>query len=394
MKNVSEETLYNYYKKHDFNPTTFSLKTENELLIHKTKRNNLYVNKLGLPNLVWKDTNVLEVGCSSGENSLILAKLGAKFTFVEPLQSSVDKLKELFKHWGIENAINEIYIAPIDIVQLNRQYDIIIAEGFIHTLSNRKEVLRKLFKHLEEDGLLILSTNDTTGCFLEYFKTSIAQLYCKSLGITKLEEKVEAIRPFFEPNFNTIPHTRPFASWAKDVLFNPLIPTSFYDFTEIISDLLDLQPLYYSSWPSYKHSNDLVWHKRNPVYNDHINTALNGYKLRCMSYLLGEPLPEKEAMQILLSSNSEIIVDLVRKTMNEMTMILLKQKSDSENLYNSLRELHGIANGKLKKVIKEMLSILNNLKPEIYLKCNTIKKYWGVPYHYIILGKWHDRRSL
>lgn len=380
-------TLSTYYKRHNFNPTTFSLNTEDEYRAHANKRNNLYVNKLGLPNLLWRGANILEVGCSSGENSLVLARLGAKFTFVEPLESSVVKLIELFKMWGVEDAIEGCHVTTIENFQSDSQYDAIIAEGFIFTLKKRKDIMRKLFTHLSKNGLLILSTIDPIGVFIEYFKVTLACLYCHQANIIELDQKVQAVKPFFELDFNKIPHSRPFTFWAKDNLFNPFFnPNSFYGFCEIISDLADLNPYYYNSWPSYKHFNDLTWHKKVPSYQEHIESAINGYKLRRLSFLLGESLlDEKEAIKLLLVPNGEEIIQQVEKVICAMTTTLNEKKTDF--LIYHLSKLLTLVDGSLKDVVKEMLIVSKDISPDVYSRCINLRKFFGVPYHYIILSR-------
>lgn len=381
-----EETLYSFYSKYDFNPTGFSLETEKQFGIQAAKRNNLYVNKLSLPNLIWRNANVLEIGCGSGENALVQAKLGAKFTFVEPVKPLLDQTVKLFQKWQVADAINEIHISTIEDFEFHSKFDVIIAEGFIHSLRKRREVIRKLFSNLNENGLLILSTLDTAGSFLDFFKAGIAQIYCHSQGITDLDEKVEAVRSFFEFDFEHIPHSRPFSAWAKDILFNPVFnPNSFYDFPKIISDLSDLHPWYYSSWPSYKHSNDLLWHRYIPGYDTHINQVLGSYYLRRHSFILGEPLPEKDALQMLLKTDTKSITDLVPRIIGELNQIMCREKAGYDKLRGLLEQLANSSNGEIKTLAKEMLSVVNETEPAVYQECKTLRKYWGVPSHYIVL---------
>ncbi len=65
MKTASAETplrLHEYYAKEDFNPCYFRVRDQAEYERHFAKRVNLYVNKLRIPQLFWKDRDVLEVG--------------------------------------------------------------------------------------------------------------------------------------------------------------------------------------------------------------------------------------------------------------------------------------------------------------------------------------------
>ena len=64
------QRLFDYYQKNQFIPTTFDIMSREKLAQHRRKRENLYVNKLSLPKLIWREAKVLEVGCASGENAL------------------------------------------------------------------------------------------------------------------------------------------------------------------------------------------------------------------------------------------------------------------------------------------------------------------------------------
>ena len=134
--------LHEYYINNKFNPTTFDILSEEKLTRHRVKRDNLYVKKLSIPNLVWKNAKVLEVGCSSGENSLLYAEMGAKLSLVEPVVDSVKRLKKLFSHYTLTGSIKKVYVDEIENVKIGEDYDIVVAEGFINTLKKRREVLK------------------------------------------------------------------------------------------------------------------------------------------------------------------------------------------------------------------------------------------------------------
>lgn len=376
--------LHEYYRHNKFNPTTFDISSDDKLRLHRIKRNNLYVNKLSIPNMIWKNLRVLEVGCSSGENSLLYAQMGAKLTLVEPLEDSVEKLKQLFIHFGIQDSVEQIFVDVVENVYLSGKYNIIVAEGFINSIKRKKEVIRKLFEGLATEGLLIISTADSIGSFIECFKSALAQLYCRKNNIETFDSKVEAVRPFFEEDFKKIPHSRAFELWVKDILINPIYTDyPLYDFDEIVEDLKDLNPFYYSSWPSYRHANDLTWHKKTVENGRALRQVVDGYNLRRMSFLLGEEMDEKEAMMFLVENEN---TDIIVKIKNIIFAIRSELHGKSENsLYNALKKAEEISNGKIKQLLREMIFVLKKMDPESYLTCGLLRKYWGVPCHYIVL---------
>ena len=379
-------SLVEYYQKNQFIPTTFDIMSEDKLEQHRRKRENLYVNKLSIPNMTWRNACVLEAGCASGENSLIYAQMGARLTLIEPMESSINKLGNLFRHYNMEESVEKIYIDTIENVTLDKQYDIIVAEGFIHALDRKRDVIRRLYRNLCDGGLLIVSANNSVGCFCECVKSAIAQLYCLRNNISELNDKVAAVRSFFSDDFERIPHSRPFELWAKDTLFNPLITSgSFYDFDRMIDDLSDMQPAYYSSWPSYKHANDLKWHKYIPDNSQETDKAIQGYKLRLPSFLLGAAQLESEALKYLLEhrdSNFQLHIESVLAAVNREL-----HEGQAGSIISACRELKEVFHGKIQRLFLEIIDNLTDLNPDTYRKSTALRRHWGVPYHYIVFYK-------
>ena len=77
-------SLLEYYRKNVFNPVPISVEDHKIWNAHVAKRRNLYERHLGIPLPLLRDRSVIEFGCNSGENSLVLAMHGANLTLVEP----------------------------------------------------------------------------------------------------------------------------------------------------------------------------------------------------------------------------------------------------------------------------------------------------------------------
>ncbi|SLM30910.1 hypothetical protein MTBBW1_2520011 [Desulfamplus magnetovallimortis] len=378
--------LHEYYIKHDFNPTTHDIKNVNKFNIHKNKRDNLLINKLNIHPRVWNDAKVLEIGCSSGENTLLFALMGSKLTIIEPIEKSIQQLQNLFINYNTTHSINKIYIDLIDNVYFNDKFDIIVIEGLIHSLSNKKLILRKIFSYLNDYGLLILSTSNSVGGFIELIKSLIIQLYCRKNKINHLSQKVEAAKLFFQQDYNSIPHSRKFELWAKDVLFNPLMLNEcYYDFDMIISDISDLSPNFYSSWPSYQPVNDLTWHKKVTGLDSELNKILDSYHLKENSFILGDILNNIESLEFLYKYNNiktkDTIHDIYKYANNIINHI------DITLLINKLKEMCIFKHPKINKVINDIIIVLSNLSPGSYMAASNLRSYWGVPNHYIVLSK-------
>ncbi len=379
-------TLAEYYSRNQFNPTTFDILSEEKLQIHRQKRDNLYLNKLSIPNLVWRGVRVLEVGCSSGENSLLYAQMGAKLTFIEPLANSIEKLKSLFRHYNIEQAVEKIHLDTIENVPLEENYDIIVAEGFLNALEQRSRIIRSLYQALAEDGLLIISTIDRVGAFLEYTKAALAQLFCRKETIEEQDRQVEAIKPFFEDDFERIPHSRDFSLWAKDVLLSPIMTTEpFYDFDEMVKDLSELQPKYYSSWPAYRPVNDLTWHKYIPNEQKELQKIVRGYYFKRPSFLFGRVQEETHALRYLLENQDGRLISHLKSIMAATRKELHESQSGSSLL--AVEDALKVCRGEVHSLMVEIYENLRQLHPDTYRHSPLLRQHWGVPCHYIVFRK-------
>lgn len=321
-------TLHDYYKKYDINPIEIDLYNKKNLELHIKQRNNLYVNKLHLPLLIWKNSEVLEVGPANGENSLINAMNGANISVVEPNKEFSKNMTKLFHRYGFLENIRNIINKPIEDVKLKTKYDIIIAEGILSQLQDRKGVIRKLFSALSDNGLLIISTNDPSGSYIEYFKSKFFKEYTK--GITDIYKLCELSKQFFYEDYMKLNTKRPYENWVKDVIISPLIDDFFlWGFDEIVDCLIDLSPIYYSSHPSYTIGTDYSWYKN--VNKNDIKSIVESYIKKRHEFVMGE---------------------------------------DKNNI-NDLCE--------------EMIRVKRN--PMEYKNCEILRNAWGTPNHYIVLRK-------
>lgn len=80
---------------------------------------------------------VLDAGCGEGKNAAFFARLGAN---VDAVDVSTNAIKNGRKAWKQEAKIRWI-VADIRVLKLPQIYDIAVAYGLLHCLSDRTEVL-------------------------------------------------------------------------------------------------------------------------------------------------------------------------------------------------------------------------------------------------------------
>src|SRR5258708_38256004 len=159
-------SLLSYYQAHQFNPVLIPLETKQQWQSHTQKRQNLYERFLSIPLSLLRGRSVIEFGCNSGENALVLAASGANLTLVEPNNQVLPRLQELFARFGLTRQIVRLANETFESFQTDQQFDLVIAEGFLYTLPNRQQLLAKLAKLVSPGGLLVISFNDRYGCLM------------------------------------------------------------------------------------------------------------------------------------------------------------------------------------------------------------------------------------
>ena len=159
-----------FYQEHHFNPVPIGVEDAPVWKDHFAKRRNLYERHLGIPLSLLRCRSVCEFGCNSGENALVLASVGADLTLVEPNEQVLSRLRTLFKGFGLENRVTALVEEDIGSFDPQRQYDLVIAEGFLFTLPNRDELLEKICGLLAPGGIGVISYIDRYGALLEMTK--------------------------------------------------------------------------------------------------------------------------------------------------------------------------------------------------------------------------------
>ena len=79
-----------------FNPVPISVEDSAIWQSHWAKRINLYQRHLRIPFSLLRNRSVLEIGCNSGENALVLASVGANLTLIEPNDQVRPRIETIF----------------------------------------------------------------------------------------------------------------------------------------------------------------------------------------------------------------------------------------------------------------------------------------------------------
>jgi ubiquinone/menaquinone biosynthesis C-methylase UbiE len=109
---------------------------------------------------------ILDVGCGTGENTLLFAKLGFDIIGIDYVNDAINEARYKAKKQGI-NAKFHI-INALELSKLEKKFDVVIDSGLFHTFSNLERTLFRisLSKVLSVDGMyymLCFSNNEPPG---------------------------------------------------------------------------------------------------------------------------------------------------------------------------------------------------------------------------------------
>lgn len=220
--------LLKFYEQHKISPVSQDI---SDLDWHFVRRTGLY-RTLGLPPLLFKDRDVLEVAPGSGFNSIVTASLGAgSYDLVEPNTTGFHKMTRMFEKADTGKTVVQFFNCRLEEYQERRTYDIILCEGLIQGLENQEQFILRLASYLRPGGVLVLTCSDAISLFFETLRqyvsrTLVAQAGLAEQGATAFAQATEMLAKVFSPHLRLLKGmSRPASDWVHDVLLNPTVPS-------------------------------------------------------------------------------------------------------------------------------------------------------------------------
>ena len=279
--------LYSYYRDSGISPTFGSLQTEADLDRFCEQRARIFTLKLQMPPEMFRHARLLEFGPDTGENALAFARWGAQIELVEPNTAAWPQLQAYFRHFGLENQLLGLHDKPIQEFAPTEQADIVVAEGFIHTVKPEEQWIDVVRQAVRPGGYLILFYYERRGLLMEVFHAALYREFCRLAG----QKGADVARRLYGAKWDAIAHVRRFNSWVMDVLENPYTGSQFtLDAPRLVKKMAEAQFELYQSWPRYRDDLRMQWHKA-PESPDSIAAEAAGYLQRsALSHALGRTL--------------------------------------------------------------------------------------------------------
>lgn len=291
-------SLLDYYRRNNFNPVPIDLATPESLAMHVAKRRNLYEGHLGIPLGLLHGQKILEFGCNSGENAVVLALCGAELSLVEPNEQVHQRLRDVFAAFGLEARLADLSSLGIDDFPEDVKFNMVLAEGFLFTLPNKAEMAAKICRLLAPGGIGVISFNCRFGGLIEMHKRLALYRACDLAGVDFRSEASLAIaQEMFGPAFGRISASRPFAAWWKDLLVNPFYADRYlWSYGELLPVIEAAGGEFLSTSPRWFVEEPMRWYKNVPAKGSRNAAVMEQWREKFGSMLTGKPaLPGFEA---------------------------------------------------------------------------------------------------
>ena len=392
---LESTSLLSYYQDNRINPVPIPLVDGAAWEIHVAKRTNLYERHLGVSLSLLADRSVLEIGCNSGENALVLAAMGANVTLVEPNPLAIEPLLNLFSRFNLRDRIVGVHQDSIEVFETHATFDIVVAEGFLSALEHRDQMLSKVCRLVAPGGFAVVSFNDRIGHLLEVVRKLLFWRIIRIEGLTDFPnvESLGIARRLYLDDFNRLNASRPFQAWYEDVLLNPYILFDYlWSYREILPLIEQENCEFHSSSPNWSSVDRFSWYKnvlnsveRHQRVLDEVQEFFS-YFITGISPLAGDVNAASPEVVAAAQDLTARISDYIQTPDANISSVFYPEELDdylSKSSDPRLREF----NTELKNLHTAVRSTDIADIVGAYQETEHLRNLWGAPYHYLSVKK-------
>ena len=135
------------------------------------------IHKLKMPPIAFQGSRLLDVGCGTGEKSLVYARLGATVEGIDANEKAIQLAVRRAKEWKL-NGRASFKTQSVFELDVKGPYDIVVSDGMIHHTADPKRAFGRFAPLVKGGGVLILGLAEPSGFFQRqlqrYFVNRIA----------------------------------------------------------------------------------------------------------------------------------------------------------------------------------------------------------------------------
>ena len=161
LKKTELDILRTYQKN---NPSFYYTTNKKNINLLKKKIEDFFFFKLKFPLENFREKNLLEFGCGSGQRSLVYNLWAKKTVHVDFEKKSIKNAKNLFKKFSNKKNY-KFFENSIDEFSNKDKFDIVLSEGVIHHHNDPYSQFKKCQKFLKKGGYFVLGIANDAGCF-------------------------------------------------------------------------------------------------------------------------------------------------------------------------------------------------------------------------------------
>lgn len=364
---IEENDFLKFYGKHGISPVRQDLSNKE---LHYMRREKLY-RQLGMPVMLFKNADMLEIGPGGGYNTLAFFEWDIKhIDLVEANPKGIEDMEILFN--GIDKDKYSIHQCMAEEYITDKKYDIVIAESFLQFLKNQKEVIDILKEKTADGGVVVITCSDEVCFFIEQIKRLFAHAYVKD--IDSYRKKVEILAEQFAPQLATLRGvSRNAEDWVQDQLLNEAgVNGTSLSIEEAITyfgdrfDVLGSSPCMFEDYSWYKD----VWYD----YKKDYITQFRKKNINLMMANMKDNICIQECKNSILQSVSKKIKELAVNYENEFNYEYIEQILEQIEIFYSLGDFSGT---ELAMVIEEMKLALKELEYTNKINFEKYRKFFA-----------------